>query len=166
MRLKATASLCVSTLFLAGCAMTTPPPTYKYVANSADPTISFESDFVLQTHFFVNTRAAEDNRCADFDRAGYLLKKDSIFIYDKANHQLALKAPADVPVAVRGYHHFSDGTFTSHCGPLTTIFTPEKSKKYAVKMNVGEKVCFMSVNEVEGAGAPRPVKTAALQKCQ
>jgi hypothetical protein len=148
------------------CACTTPAPTYKYPSPApTDPNISFESDFVLHTHFSVNNKAPDENRCADFDTAGYLLKEDSVFIYDKASYTLQVKTPASKPLAVSAYHSFGDGSYSVSCGPLTLMFTPEKAKEYFVKMNLEEKVCYMSVQSSDEVGKRVPVASKTLPKC-
>lgn len=165
MNSKSTYYLLIANLFLAAC--TTPAPTYKYSSPlPSDPTISFESDFDMHTHFSVNNKAPEQNNCADFDSAGYLLKKDSIFIYDKANRNLQIKAPADKLISVSAYHSFGDPSYKSSCGPLTRAFVPEKMKEYMVKMNVQDKTCFISVQSIDSTGKATPVKATVLPKCE
>jgi hypothetical protein len=151
-------------LQLAAC--TTPPPTYKYVSQLPDdPQLSFESDFNLHTNFSVNIKAPEKNSCKDFDTAGYLLKTDSPTIYDKPNLKLQIKAPADKNISVSASHFFSNGAYVSRCGPLTVMFVPEKGKHYIVKMNLSEKVCFMSVKTPDNSGNLVPVKVKTLPEC-
>lgn|GEM_PF-2895489 len=93
----------ISTL-IASC--TTPAPTYRYSDVSLpNAEISFESDYVLHTHFSINIVDAERNACKDYKTVGYLLYEDSIFLYDKANKIIKIKVPANKEIAISGISH-------------------------------------------------------------
>jgi hypothetical protein len=125
----------------------TAAPIYKnlYPAPS-DAQLSFESDFDLRTNFSVNTEI-NSKQCGKYQYAGYLLKIDSIFLFDKPNNELKIQVPAEKTIGVSGRHFISDGKYTSDCFPPTVFFTPEPNAKYVVKMNLKDRYCFMSVTK-------------------
>jgi|LakMenEpi03Aug12_release.lakeMendotaPanAssembly.Ray.scaffolds.fasta_scaffold636939_2 hypothetical protein len=135
----------LSTLALTACGTAT--PTYKNLYPSpSDAQLSFESDFDLRTNFSVNTEI-NSKQCGKYEFAGYLLKIDSIFLFDKPNNELKIQVPAEKTIGVSGRHFFSDGKYTSDCFPPTVFFTPEPNAKYVVKMNLKDRYCFMSVTK-------------------
>ena len=150
-------------LTVAGC--TTPPPTYRFDSVASDPAISFESAFVRHTHFSVNVKDVGKNACVDFETAGYLLKVDSIFLYDKPSTEIRIKAPANKPVAIKAWHVYSDPAYMSSCGPLTRVFTPESGTNYVVKLNEENKRCFVSVASVDRDGRRKEVPSRTLPQC-
>ena len=131
-------------LVISGC--TTPKATYHYQKQDGDPTVYFESDFDLHTHFFVNNNA-KNNLCVDEQRAGYILKVDSMFIYDTANKQLSIVVPKDQSLIVMAHHSFSDGSVSKSCGPVRTMFTPEARHEYVAKMNLSGSKCFITIHD-------------------
>jgi hypothetical protein len=156
----------VTGMTLASCK--TIPPTYSYTAASpADPEISFESDFDLHTFFSVSTKFPQEKSCTNFDTVGYLLKPESVFIYDKANHQIVIRAAAEKPLAVSANHLYSDPSYRGSCGPLTRLFIPSAGKKYVVKMNKNPKstLCYVSVFSKEPDGGRTEVSSTALPNC-
>lgn len=130
-------------------ACTTPAPTYKYQAAATDPVISMESDYELHTHFFVNTKDTAANKCEDFDRAGYLLKVDSIFVYDKSNKEITIRSAANKPITISAEHFYSDPGVNRHCGPLLRTFIPAAGGKYVAKMNDLGKVCALTIDRID-----------------
>jgi hypothetical protein len=147
-------------------ACTTPAPTYKYQAASNDPVVSMESDFELHTHFFVNTKNPAANKCEDFDRAGYLLKVDSIFVYDKSNKEIAIRSAAGKPITISAEHIYSDPGQSQHCGPLLRTFTPEAGGKYVAKMNDMGKICTFTISRIDEKTQSRDlVPSMASPKC-
>jgi len=131
-------------LAISGC--TTPKATYHHQKQDGDPTVYFDSDFDLHTHFFVNNNA-DNNLCADEQRVGYILKVDSMFIYDKANPQLSIVVPKDKPIIVMGNHSFSNGSRTTTCGPVRTMFTPKAGHEYVAKMNLSSSKCYITIHD-------------------
>ncbi|WP_460565834.1 hypothetical protein [Hydrogenophaga aquatica] len=92
MMLKKACAFISCALFLAAC--TTPLPKYKNPHPSAeDAHLTFESDFEYHTFFSVNIRNTAD-ACGRFESAGYLLKVDSIFIFDKPNKEVSITVPS------------------------------------------------------------------------
>lgn len=158
------ALLLAGAVLCSGC--TTPAPTYRYEGGAGDPKVSFASDFELHTHFSVNVNDAGRNSCADFDRVGYLLKKDSAFLYDKANTNISIQVPAGKPVAVMALHTYSDPAYGANCGPLTRVFTPVRDTNYVVKLNVAGKVCFLTVASVDADGQQAPARSTPAPKCE
>jgi hypothetical protein len=147
-------------------ACTTPAPTYKYQAAETDPVISMESDYELHTHFFVNTKNPAANRCDDFDRAGYLLKVNSIFLYDKSSKEINIRSAANKPITVSAEHIFSDPGESRHCGPLLRTFTPLAGGRYVAKMNDLGKICALTVDRIDDKTQAREaVPGTALPKC-
>lgn len=158
------ALLAIALFLLAGC--TTPAPTYRFAnASPTDPEISFESDFELHTRFAVNTKEPEGQMCSNFDSVGYLLKANSIFIYDRPNTTITIKAPANKPISVSAHHSFSDPGYRANCGPLTQVFTPFEGKKYVAKLNLVDKLCYLSVASVEPDGQRIPVSSRIVGRC-
>ena len=151
-------------ILLFGCK--TPPPNYKYTPTGNDASISFESDFALHTKFKVNTSRPEQNLCSDFVTSGYILKKDSVFIYDTPNLAINISAPASAPIAVSASHEYTDGTFYSSCGPLSLTFTPKKDGLYVVKMNNIKDRCFLSAFEIDSDKTRKPIQSNPLPKCK
>lgn len=158
-------------IFLAGAVLcsgcTTPAPTYRFEGGPSDPKVSFASDFELHIHFSVNGNVndAARNSCAEFDSVGYLLNKDSAFLYDKANTNISIQVPAGKPVAVMALHTYSDPAYGANCGPLTRVFTPVRDTNYVVKLNVAGKVCFLTVASVDAGGQQAPVRSTPAPKC-
>lgn len=121
-----------SALCLTAC--TTPAPDYRFNDISVPSAeLSFESDFVLHTHFAVNITDAQRNACSDYKRAGYLLYDDSIFLYDKSNRSIKIQVPANQAIAIKGLHQFNDPARSEVCGPLFSTFVPEAGAKYIVR---------------------------------
>ena len=151
-------------------ACTTPAATYRNINPSlADAEISFESDFDLHTHFSLNT--TREPTCGKFESVGYLLKTDSVFIYDKPNKEIRVKVPTGKPIGVSGYHHYSDPSYGASCYPPGHFFTPKPFEKYVVKMNKStldrkNAVCFISINKVEASGELHIVKPDNLAACK
>lgn len=151
-------------------ACTTPPPTYKNPEPlPTDAKVSFESDFELHTFF---STSINRDLCSKFETVGYLLKKDSIFIYDKPNHQINISVPFGIPIGVTGYHKYDDPGYRSNCYPPGFTFSPEPMKNYVVKLNLVKNgdsgssgYCYLGVQEIEPDGKRLPVKTTPLQKC-
>lgn len=158
------AVLLAGMVLCAGC--TTPAPTYRFAGAAGDPRVSFASDFDLQTHFSVNVSDAAKNSCADLDRVGYLLKTDSVFLYDKANTEISIQVPAGKPMVVMGLHTFSDPAYRANCGPLSRTFTPVRGTDYVVKLNLASKVCFLTVASVDAGGRQAPVPSIPTPKCE
>lgn len=120
-------------LFLAAC--TTPLPKYKNPHPSAeDAHLTFESDFEYHTFFSVNIRNTAD-ACGRFESAGYLLKVDSIFIFDKPNKEVSITVPSQQMVGIDANHSFSDPTYRSSCHPKPVFFFAEPRQTYIVRMN-------------------------------
>lgn len=160
-------------LILGAC--TTPAPTYKNPAPLAnDAEISFESDYVRHTHFSVNTDRAGVS-CGKFKSVGYLLKADSVFIYDKPNTEIIVKVPTKKMIGVGGYHAYDDPGYKSSCYPKSLFFTPAPNEKYIVKMNRIIKgtnwkgdiksVCYLSVKKVGSNGDKTAVKLDKPASC-
>lgn len=165
----------LASAFISLCAAcTTPPPSYKNPAASDNAKVSFESDFELHTHFYINTEATPES-CGKFERAGYLLKRDSFFIYDKANYEVKAEIPSNKVVGVMGNHHFDDPTYRASCFPKPVFFTPEANANYIVKVNVirtdnGRRLptsglCYVSVTNVKADGSLLNVKTDTQSPC-
>lgn len=158
-----------------GACSTTPPPTYRHSQPALeDAAFSFESDYELHTHFSVNTQRGAS--CGKFETVGYLLKPESIFLYDKANREINVQVPSRRLVGVGGYHYFSDPSFTSSCYPGSHFFVPEPRAKYVVKMNRTETQsssrrsttsasCSISVLQISDNGSRKPVDTFPPPPC-
>lgn len=139
-------------LLLAGCGKLV--PNYSYIAQNSDATIIFDSEFDLHTFFSVNINPAGNNMCSDYSYVGFILHRDSIFVYDKPNTDLSIRIPTDQLVSVQANHSFNGGTFSSHCGPVGLTFKPEKGKTYLVTMlrrdGIGKKTyCAISIKDAE-----------------
>lgn len=146
--------LAVITLMNVGC--TTPAPTYQYHdTQSPSAELSFESDYVLHTHFSVNIVDAEKNACNDYKTAGYLLYADSIFLYDKANKTLKVTVPANKEISISGLHRFGDPGQQQHCGPVVRSFTPSDNAKYVIRFtNSGSQTGKATVYDISRLGNP------------
>jgi hypothetical protein len=115
----------LAALLLHGC--TTPAPTYKNLKPSPnDAELSFESDFELHTHFSINTQRGSS--CGKFETVGYLLKANSIFIYDRPNKEIKVMVPTGKPIGVAGYHYFSDPGYRSNCYPGGHFFHQRETR--------------------------------------
>ncbi len=148
---------------LTGC--TTPAPTYKYIATSAsDPQISFESDFVLHTNFSVNITNPDLNLCNDYDSVGYLLKADSILIYDKPNREIKIQVPSNKFILVHALHYYSDGGRTVRCGPITKKFMPLDNHQYVVNMQAVNGFCGLQVLSVDENNQRTEIQTERVLK--
>lgn len=155
---KGNLPLILCLLVLNGC--TTPAPTYQYVATSAaDPQISFESDFVLHTDFHVNINSSDLNLCNDYDFVGYLLKADSILIYDKPNREIKIRVPSNKNITVRANHYYSDGGRTVSCGPIARKFIPLENARYVVNMQAVDKFCRLQVLSEDQNNQRTEIKT-------
>lgn len=172
-RLFNTSSIVTLAVILSAC--TTPAPTYRNINPSpTDAEISFESDFDLHTHFSLNT--TREAACGKFESVGYLLKADSIFIYDKPNKEIKVKVPTGKQIGVAGYHYFSDPSYRASCYPQGQFFTPMPFGKYVVRMNKTTlsndrsnretAFCFISILEVEANGAHHIVKPENPSACK
>ena len=125
----------------------TAAPTYRHLSPApTDAQLSFESDFDLHTNFSVNTEI-NNKQCGKYETVGYLLKTDSIFLFDKPNTEIKIQVPSEKTIGVSGRHFFSDGRYTSNCFPPTVFFTPENNAKYVVKMHLQNQYCFLSVTK-------------------
>ncbi len=155
-------------------ACTTPAPTYRNLSpSSIDAQISYESDFELHTHFSVNTSG--NTSCKNFKTTGYILKADSIFIYDKPNTEIKITTPAGKLIGVGGYHQYSDPGYTANCYPKSRFFIPEPNGRYVVKMNkisLGKNwkgqakgMCFISVEKINSDGNREQVKLSKKAGC-
>lgn len=163
---------CMSAVLFMSAACTTPAPTYKNSMPSADDAeVIFESDFELHTHFKANIDRSESS-CGTYQSTGYLLKKDSILIYDKPNLEIKIKVPTKKLIGIAGYHYFSDPTYRSNCYPPDRFFTPEPNETYVVKLNKisadrgGGGYCYLSVESMAANGNRTPVKTIARPACK
>jgi hypothetical protein len=167
-------TLILLTAILALNACTTPAPTYRNLSPSSDDAhISFESDFELHTHFLANISG--NTSCKSFKSTGYILKADSIFIYDKPNTEIEITAPAGKLIGVGGYHQYSDPGYTANCYPKSRFFIPEPNEKYVVKMNKvsqginwkGEKkwMCYISVEKIDSNGSKEKVELSKKVGC-
>jgi len=155
-------SVFVVLLALAGCSVTTKPD-YLYQPQASDPVLVFNSDFDLHTLFYVNIDPASNYSCKTYRLAGYILHKDSIFVFDTPNKEFQISVPADQKVAVQALHSFSDGQYSSRCGPLYKSFTPQKGRTYLVKMNRTHDYCSLSISDLTD---PRsPVLATSLTTC-
>jgi hypothetical protein len=134
---------------VAGCAK--PLPEYSHTAQSSDATVVFNSGFDLHTFFIVNTDPAGANFCDDYRRVGFILHKDSIFLFDDPNHEIKIQVPADQPLSIRAWEQFSDGISGSYCGSVELSFTPEKNKTYIVTMDERKSDLALS-GEATGTG--------------
>jgi hypothetical protein len=131
-------AIIIALLIIPGC-MTT-KPNYSFDAGADDPVLIFNSDFELHTFFSVNTDPASNNSCKKFALAGYILHKNSIFIYDTPNEEFQIKVPAGQAITVEAFHNFSDPSQYSRCGPLLASFIPQKGKIYKITMHeIGPK---------------------------
>ena len=144
----------ISTLVIASC--TTPAPTYRYTdASLPNSEISFESDYVLHTHFSINIVDAARNACNDYKTAGYLLYEDSIFLYDKANKIIKIKVPANKEIAISGMHSYGDPGQQEHCGPVVRSFIPSHDAKYVVRFtNSGSHTGKSTMYDISRLGNP------------
>lgn len=152
------------------CGCKAPAPTYHYDQVSPDdPEIDFQSNFELHSWFDVNTKNPLANRCEDFDYAGLVLKKDSVFLYDKPNPELKIHVPADRPLAVSARQSSNLGDYASSCGPLEVGFTPKGGHRYIVNLAVDDParpaLCYITVSEFDAHGTYRKVDAAHLPKC-
>lgn len=153
-------------------ACTTAPPTYKApTPSAANAELSFESDFELHSFFSLNTEYGE--RCGKFESVGYLLKADSIFLYDKPNTALNVTVPSGKIIGVKGYHSFKDPSISSSCFPKDVFFTPLPGEKYVAKLNLirqtadskGKAMCFLSVEGIGGDGKRLALETTNTPRC-
>lgn len=139
-------------------ACTTAPPNYRNPSPASDDArIGFESDYELHTHFSTSLDAGAEG-CGKFETVGYLLKVDSIFLYDRSNHAISIDVPSRRIVGVAGHHSFRDPARRTSCYPKPLFFTPEPHGVYRVRMNsinyprelpgniVG--LCYLSVEEI------------------
>ena len=167
MNLRSTRTLTTFSIALALNACTTPAPTYKNTSSSpSDAQISFESDFDLHTRFSVNTERG--THCGKFESVGYLLKANSVFIYDKPNKEIKVKVPVGKAIGVAGYHSFSDPGYKANCYPKGHFFIPEPNGNYVVKMNKisqgvdwkgNEKgLCYISIEEIDSHGDRKKIE--------
>lgn len=156
------AILIFSTIISVGCV--TPPPTYSYQAQVDDPTIEFTSEFKLHTFFSVNIINPKDNLCQDFDTAGFILHTNSILIYDKPSTEAKIQAPANKPILVRALYSYSDGRYSTSCGPITSIFTPESGKFYLAQMLDIDRHCRLIIVEKDNPNAF--VVQQNIEKCK
>ncbi|WP_076591216.1 hypothetical protein [Herminiimonas arsenitoxidans] len=162
-------------IFLCAACNTTPPPNYKNPIAPDNAKVSFESDFELHTHFYVNTDNTPQS-CGKFERAGYLLKRDSILLYDKANYEIKIEVPSNKVVGISASHYFDDPTYRSSCFPKPVFFTPEANANYIVKVNLirtdrGGRLplggqCYVSVANLKTDGSYVNVKTNAKPPCK
>lgn len=163
----------ISTLLMAmtltGCLTKPQIINYKNPAPSQnDAHLSFRSDFETHTYFSVNDNPVE--KCADFKSIGYVLNADSIFLYDKPNKEINIKMPSGSPIAIHGYHKFSDPGVNSTCFPPSQIFTPKAGEIYEVNMALRAQkgtdgLCSLAVNKLLGDGTKTPVKTEKFGFC-
>ena len=160
-----TAFSSIASLLLVAC--TTPLPTYTYTTSSNDdPQIEFKSDFVLHTKFGINVADTVANRCADYQSVGYILKKDSIFIYDKPNAEIKIHTPRDNPVIVVSTHHFDGGDYRSSCGPLRRKFIARAGISYTVNLAKLGSVCRLNVSAKTSDGNDVPLVAEPISNCQ
>lgn len=136
--------------------------------SSADAHFTFKSELDTHTYFSVNEHPVE--KCADFKPIGYVLNADSIFLYDKPNKEIKIKMPSGNPIALHGYHKFSNPGMKSYCFPPRQIFTPEAAGIYEIKMGFrSEKgtdgVCFLKVSKVSADGIKTPTQTQKFGYC-
>jgi len=158
---KTSTTACLA-LLLNACATHSNMATYKNpnpAENNAK--VSFETDFDLHTYFSINVTRNE-NSCGRYDSVGYLLKADSIFIYDKPNKEINITIPAGKVVGVAGYHKYDDPGYRGSCYPEGRFFTAQSNGKYVIKMNVTNLgktgYCHISVSEVNRNGDRKPVE--------
>lgn len=152
-------------LTMFGC--TTPPPTYRYTSiDDNDPEITFDSNFSLHTFFSINTKVASNNRCSDFDSVGYILKRDSLLIYDKPNHSIHIRVRPNHAVTIRALHQFNDATYTSKCGPIFQQFTPLTGTKYRVDLFDRDKYCALSIRQLAEDGSWQQTPTTSMNDCR
>lgn len=163
-------AIVIAVLAVTGC-MTT-KPNYSFNASPDDPVLIFNSDFELHTLFSVNTDPASNNSCKKFVLAGYILHKDSIFIYDTPNKEFQIKVPSGQAITVRAFHNYSDPNQYSICGPLLASFTPQTGKTYRVTMHeIGQKnnssknstMCTLSIRDI--SASPSPVNATPIKTC-
>lgn len=158
-------SILLLVLLMAGCGKSLPD--YSYSPQGSDATVVFNSEFDLHTFFNVNINPAGGNVCADYQSAGFILHKDSIFVLDKPNKDLRINVPTDQPVSIQVVHDFNGGNSYSYCGPVGLTFSPEKGKTYLVTMHrrdgVGDKItCSLSIKDAQSMA---PVRAAGFTGC-
>jgi hypothetical protein len=160
--------LCAA-LFLNACAAHSNMATYKNpnpAENNAK--VSFETDFDLHTYFSVNASRNEQS-CGKFESVGYLLKADSIFIYDKPNKEINITVPASRLIGVAGYHKYNDPGYRANCFPDGHFFVAQPNSKYIVKVNITGKdngFCNISVSEVSNSGDRKQVQYVTPPLCK
>ena len=147
----------IAALVMVGCSLTI-KPNYIYEPKNQDPVLVFNSDIELPTVFYVNIDPANNYSPETFQLVGYILHKDSIFLFDVPNKEFQVSVPADQKVVVKALHDFSDGRTYSHCGPFYESFTPQKGKTYLVKMHQIKDYCSLSVREYTKPRPPAPAE--------
>ena len=168
------AGLISTLIILCAACSTTPPPSYQSPVSSDNAKVSFESDFELHTHFFVNAGITPQS-CGKFERAGYLLKRDSILLYDKPNREIKIEVPSDRIVGIGASHYFDDPTYRASCYPKSVFFKPEAKGTYIIKVNLVNSAsegrlpvsgqCFISVTNLKADGSLANVKTETKSPC-
>lgn len=148
-------------LILTGCPSTIKPQ-YVYNAQASDPVLVFNSDFELPSQFYVNIDQANNQGCKGFILAGYILHKDSIFLFDKPNPEFQIQVPADRMVSIKGIHSFNGGNSWSTCGPLFLSFMPEKGKRYLVDLKKVGDYCTLNISD--RSDSPTAVKQLSRYK--
>lgn len=128
-------------------------------------------------HFSVS---ASSQSCQDFKPVGEVAYTGRGLVYPwianmgqrgrRSNPYLVHDAKPGVPIQVRGYGSWADGTGagyrTGNCGPVTTKFTPEAGRGYTVDFVWGSKpACSLVVMDATDPDAPVPVPAALVPNC-
>ncbi|WP_392553429.1 hypothetical protein RHO13_12425 [Orbus wheelerorum] len=137
-------SLAFLMISLTGCGSVYSGKMYEHSAQSADPTLTFSSDYGYYTKFWINSDApAEQRLCKNTDEIGFLLYENSIFLFDKPMTNLSISVESDKEITITGTT-YGDG---SSCGPLEKAFTPEKNKNYLIHYEKAGNYCRMNISE-------------------
>jgi len=128
-------------------------------------------------HFSVST-AAQD--CQAFTSQGSVAYTGRGLVYpwianalqhgSRGSPYLVHEAKPGMPIQVRGYGSWADGTGTGfrsgNCGPMTARFTPQEGHAYTVTFLWGNRpACSLKIQDATDPDASVPVQAQITERC-